>query len=145
MPILWLLLTVMFIFASLFHTIQTDIRQDIAVSEVEFLTSSVLLYRNLVVNYADANSTTNGTISDAALVLPSWYRKPPSLTNYVLAGKSYVFFTEPLPGLAGQLAHKTESMNVGINQGGFLSSPNSVSNGLPLPGQIPNGAVVVVQ
>jgi len=50
-----------------------------------------------------------------------------------------------LPGLVGELARRTESVNVGTNQNGVLLAPNMANMGVTLPAQIPNGSVVLIQ
>lgn len=145
MPLLWVVLAIMFAAATVFNSEQISRTRNTVNSEVVAVSGSVLLYRNIVAIYADAHSTTTGTVSDISLNLPSWYVKPPSLSNYVIAGKSYVFFSDPLPGLVGELARRTESTNVGTNQGGILLTPNKASSGIVLPAQVPTGSVVLIQ
>jgi len=115
------------------------------VAEVAAVSESLLLYRNIVAAYASTYPSMIGAVPDVSLSLPSWYAKNPSFGNYVASGKSYVFYTQSLPGLVGELARKTESTNVGTNQNGVLSAPNKSNSGIVLPAQIPNGSVVLIQ
>lgn len=145
MPLLWTLFAILFATAVVFNSDQFSQNQGMSDAEVAAMSGSMLVYRNSVVAYTEANPTFIGSVSDAALSLPTWYIKPPGLNNYVGAGTSYVYLTAALPGLAGALASKTESTSIGTNQGGLLSSPNTGSTGIHLPGQIPLSAVVIVQ
>ena len=145
MPVLWLLFAVLLSAAVFFDSEQTTLTRNLAVTEISAVSSSMLVYRNIVANYAYANPAMTGSAPDVLLTLPNWYVRPPSLSNYISAGKSYVFFSEPLPGLAGELARRTESTNVGLNQNGVLWVPNKANSGIVLPAQIPNGSVVIIQ
>lgn len=144
MPLLWFLFAVMFFSAVNFNSDQTVHNQSMAVTEVVAVSSSMLVYRNVVTTYASANPGITGSVPDVVLNLPSWYVKHPYVSNYISAGKSYVFFSQPLAGLAGELALRTESINVGTNQNGVLLAPNGYS-GIVLPAQIPSGSVVLIQ
>lgn len=145
MPLLYLLLALMFSLSVVTQAEKTSKNRDMAVAEVKAVSGSMLLYRNLVASYASANPAQTGSVSDTSLSLPNWYVRNPGFGNYVSPGSSYVFYTGSLPGLVGELAKRTESTNVGINQNGVLIAPNKVNSGVVLPAQIPNGAVVLVQ
>ncbi|WP_080593292.1 type IV pilus biogenesis protein PilM [Pseudomonas fluorescens] len=145
MPLLYLLLALMFSLSVMSHVEKTSKNRGMAVAEIEAVSGSMLLYRNLVASYASANPAQSGSVSDASLSMPNWYVKNPGFGNFITPGGSYVFYTQSLPGLVGALAKKTESTNVGVNQNGVLISPNKVNPGIVLPAQIPNGAVVLVQ
>ncbi|MBC2385358.1 type IV pilus biogenesis protein PilM [Pseudomonas sp. WS 5096] len=145
MPLLWMIFAILFTTAVVFNSDQLSQNQGMSDAEVAAMSGSMLVYRNSVAAYREANPAFIGSVSDAALSLPTWYIKPPGLNNYVGAGASYVYVTTSLPGLVGALASKTESTSIGTNQGGLLSSPNTGSTGIPLPGQIPLSAVVIVQ
>jgi hypothetical protein len=139
------LLTLFIIVAALMSTTTSNQRFDMKEAEVNAIAGSMMVYRNAVASYAQGNPAVVGVVSDAALGLPAWYVKPPNLGHYLFSGRSYVYFTDRLPGLAGALAHRTESVNVGTNSGGFLSSPTSANTGIALPAQIPFSAVVIMQ
>lgn len=145
MPAMGYLLTLLIITASLLSSSNIDQRFDMKEAEVNAVAGSMMVYRNAVASFAQANPAAVGVVSDAALGLPAWYVKPPNLGHYLFAGRSYVYFSDRLPGLAGALAHRTESVNVGTNNGGFLSSPTSANTGIALPAQIPFSAVVIMQ
>lgn len=145
MPLLYLLLALMFSVSVMSQVEKTSKNRGMAVAEVKVVSGSMLLYRNLVDSYASANPTQTGSVSDASLSMPNWYVKNPGLGNYITPGGSYVYYTQQLPGLVGELAKRTESTNVGVNQNGVLIAPNKVNSGIVLPAQIPNGSVVLVQ
>lgn len=145
MPLVWVLLVVMLFTSYLTISDQTAQDRSGAKAEISAISLSMLVYRNAVANFVQSNSAFVGVIPDGLLALPAWYVKPQALSNYVVSGKSYTFYSNPLPGLAGELARKTESINVGTKQNGVLLSPKVTSTGFTLPVQIPNGSVVLIQ
>lgn len=145
MPLMWLLVVVTLMISFLFNAEQTDQERRSANADVSSAASGLLVYRNAVTNYVLSNPTFNGVVVDAQLSFPSWYVKAPNLGGYVAGGTSYSYYSGALPGLASELARRTESFNVGINQNGVLLSPNQANVGITLPVQIPNGSVVLIQ
>ena len=145
MPLLWVLLVVTLTITFLSNAEQQRQERNTVYADVTAASVNVLVYRNAVANFASSNPTFSGTVSDAQLVLPSWYVKSASLGNYISAGISYSFYTSVLTGLVGELARRTESVNVGTNQNGVLLAPNMANMGVTLPAQIPNGSVVLIQ
>ncbi|RBB97363.1 pilus assembly protein PilM [Pseudomonas sp. MWU12-2115] len=145
MPAIGYLLTLMFVSAVLFISAQTDQNLMLAQSEVEAAAGNMMVYRNAVASFASSNPTMVGSVPDASLGLPTWYIKSPSLGNYVLAGRSFVYFAGRMPGLVDALVQRTESMNVGTNAGGVLYSPKAGNTGITLPAQIPVSSVVINQ
>jgi hypothetical protein len=145
MPLLWMVVLVAFIAMSTLDNINRNAEERAQRADVSTITISMLVYRNAVAEYASSNPAFIGVVSDALLNLPVWYIKPPNLSNYISSGKSYSFYTTPLPGLSGELASRTESINVGINQHGVLLAPNMANSGIVLPAQIPLGSVVLIQ
>lgn len=145
MPLLWLLVVVMVSISFLSNTEQANQERNTSFSDVTATSINLLVYRNAVANFASVNPAFSGVVTDAQLILPSWYVKFPSMGNFVSGGKSYSFYSGSLPGLASELARQTESMNVGINQNGVLLSPNMANSGIVLPAQIPLGSVVLIQ
>jgi hypothetical protein len=145
MPLLWVLLVITLYIS--FMSNSEEATQDRNSSAVEITSTSIsmLVYRNAVAKYASSNPAFVGVVADALLSFPSWYVKPPNLSNYISSGKSYSFYSGSLPGLAGELARQTESINVGTNQNGVLLAPNLANSGIVLPAQIPNGSVVLIQ
>lgn len=145
MPIINFLLVLLFVVSVLvrFDHVHQQSAQD--AEEAMAQVGSLLVYRNQVTAYAQANPSFTGAVDDSLLGLPSWYQKTPGAGNYLQAGISYVYLPSPLPGVVGLLARRTESSTVGTNQTGQLSSPRVGSTGIALPAQVPQGAVVMVQ
>jgi hypothetical protein len=144
MPIMWMLVAIIIATSALFSIEQTRQNREIRDAEILALSGSMLVYRNIVAKFSEANPAFVGSASDSALNLPAWYVRPLGLNNYIVAGKSYIFFTDAVPGLAGSLARDTESINVGTNIGGVLISPNTGNTGILLPAQIPVSAVAMI-
>jgi hypothetical protein len=145
MPVLGAILLVMFFYAAIFSADQTDQNKLMKDAEVVAVSESLMIYRNSVAAFAGRNPGAVGVMDNSVLNLPSWYVIPPGASNYLAMGTSYVYYTQALPGLVGELADKTESINVGTNQGGYLVSPNVGYTAIPLPAQIPQAAVVIIQ
>lgn len=132
--------------ALIFSAIQKSSEEIITSGELEAVSGNMLVYRNAVARYALNNPSATGAITDTALDLPDWYRKNSLLGNYVSSGQSYVFYSGgDIPGLAGALHAKTESVSVGINTSGILNTPARGNTGFSLPSQVPNHAVVILQ
>lgn len=145
MPLVWVLLIVTLSISFLSNSQQVDQGRNSSFEDVSATSVSMLVYRNLVAEYASSNPAFVGVVSDTSLLFPSWYVKPLNLSNYISTGKSYTFYPGTLPGLVGELARQTESVNVGTNQNGVLVAPNMANSGITLPAQIPNGSVVLIQ
>jgi hypothetical protein len=145
MPIIGLLLTLFAVSAAWFGFEQTHQRAVVEAAEVSAQAGSLMVYRNYVATYAEANPSASGSVADTALSLPTWYQKTPNAGNYLQAGTRYVYLTSPLPGVVGSLAQRTESITVGINNAGYLTSPRAGQTGIPVPAQVPLGALVIVQ
>jgi hypothetical protein len=111
-------------------------------AESDVRVTNMLIYRNAVIAYAEANPSYAGVAADSALALPSWYRKMHGVNNYVVSGKGYVF-AQGRAELSNQLYQKTKTINVGINKNGVLMSPVAGNTGIALPSAIPLDAVVL--
>lgn len=127
--------------------VSTKARLDTSRAQVQAVAGSMAVYRNTVVIYAQANASVTGTVADSALGLPSWYVKQSVVSHYVTGGKGYVYVAAPAADLAYILAKKLGgTINVGINQAGYLHSPFSLTNAstpIALPAAIPTGAAVI--
>lgn len=145
MPIIGSLLVLLIVFATIFSSNQAHQKQTLQEAEIEAVAGNFMIYRNIVSAYAESNPAMTGAVTDLSLGLPTWYQRQPGMGNYLVGGKSYVFLTTALPGLVGTLAERSQSMGVGINSGGWLKSPIAGNTGIPLPAQVPQSAVVIVQ
>lgn len=145
MPIIGFLLTLLIVVSTLVRFDQTHQSINMDSAEVVAQADNLLVYRNQVTAYLEANPSFTGAVSDSMLSMPSWYQKTPGASNYLQAGISYVYLSSPLPGVIGVLAQRTESITVGVSQAGKLNSPRAVNTGIALPAQVPQGAVVIVQ
>lgn len=139
------LLVILIVFSAMFGSDQANQNRILQEAEVDAVAGNLMVYRNIVTAYAEANPTAIGTIEDITLGLPTWYQRQPGMSNFLAGGKSYVFYTGSLPGLISNLAGRIESMSVGTNSGGVLTSPKAGNTGIPLPAQVPQSAVVIVQ
>lgn len=110
---------------------------------VEAISGSMAVYHSYVVAYAEANPGVTGSVSDAALGLPSWFNKVAGVSNYVSGGKGYVYYASPPGELAHQLLSDTSnSIFVGVKQGGYVINPLSGQSTIAVPAAIPDGVVV---
>ena len=109
------------------------------------LGTNLALYRRAVANYAAANPTFTGTVGDAALGLPAWYKKIRGISNLISGGRTYVYFSEValinFPAM-NEIASAPSAL-VGIKQSGKLVSPASTTT-FVLPAIIPDGSIVYI-
>jgi hypothetical protein len=83
MPLLIALL-MFFVFAGPYaETIWIQTQNDRVSGEAVTIADNLCVYRSYVQQYATANPTYTGTVSTAALSLPTWYVFPASVQNYV--------------------------------------------------------------
>lgn len=112
--------------------------------------TSLLAYREAVVDYLNANPTFTGTVPDASLTYPWGYVRDTAWTNVVLSGGTlYVYeATANSPNtdqVLDQLYRKTlSSFMVGRNSSGTLVSANGFATGVTVPVAVPNGALLIV-
>ena len=139
------LLTLFLVIAAFLNFDNTSHAEMLRQAEVSAVVGNMMVYRNYVSAYAQANPTFEGNVPDAVLGMPSWYKKQPNMGGYLAGGKSYIFNTVVLPGLVAALVKKSKSISVGTNTGGFLLSPMAGNTNIPLPIQIPLSAVVIIQ
>jgi len=108
------------------------------------LAENILVYRNYVTAYAEANSTASGTVPDSTLAMPVWFMKAKGVSNHVTSGKGYVFYTVTDESVAYTLLKKTNnSINVGVNHSGTLYNPLFGMTSTPVPAAIPNNAITI--
>lgn len=113
-------------------------------AETETIAVNMAIYRNAVVEYADAHPGFEGSVADGQLNLPSWYRRFPAVQNLISGGRAYVF-TAPRSGLVALLDARYESLMVGSNAAGSLSSARATGSVMALPSSIPDKSVVIVR
>lgn len=109
--------------------------------------TSVLAYREAVINYLNANPGFSGPVPDASLTLLWGHQRDVRWTNIVTAGTLYVYETSVSrgPGLIEELYRKTmSSYMVGRNVSGFLVSAKGLATGRSVPAAVPNGAILMV-
>lgn len=111
--------------------------------------TSLLAYRESVINYLNANPSFTGTVPDASLTFVWGYWRDPRWTHVVSGGALYVHeATANSPNtslLLDQLYSKTaSSFMVGRNVSGTLVSANGFSTGVTVPVAVPNGALLIV-
>lgn len=147
MPIIWFLCAIMIFSAVIFSEDQHSQSTILQNSELSAVAGNMLVFRNSVTSYAAAHPAVTGTVADADLSLPAWYKRNTSVSNFVSGGHSYVYYTgNDLAGLTSVLYNKTDhSSNVGTNKSGALHNPKKGNTGIVLPVQIPDQAVVIIQ
>lgn len=114
--------------------------------DVSAISHNLLVYRQAMAAYAQANPAVNGNVADSALTLPTWFVHLPGVEGYVVAGSSYTFYPQPPAGLARKLVDQTQgSVSVGLNTQGRLVSPGADVTLIVLPAAVPEGAAVLYQ
>jgi len=111
--------------------------------------TSLLAYRESVINYLNATPGFTGTVPDASLTFTWGYQRDPRWTNVISGGALYVYETvanSPNTSMMlDQLYQKTaKSFMVGRNVSGVLVSANGFSTGVTVPAAVPNGAILIV-
>lgn len=144
MPILWVVLVILLFSEGLMMQSYNQADSAAEHSLVDTLVQSLLLYRSAAAEFAMSNPGFTGTPADAALSLPTWFRKPAGISTYIAGGQSYTFYPSGPAGLPAALADTTESELVGVKRSGVLVSPRSTSTVIALPASIPEGAVVAL-
>ncbi|HGY1474608.1 TPA: type IV pilus biogenesis protein PilM [Pseudomonas aeruginosa] len=142
MQMFWTLFAILGLAASVFLGNIQDWRDTETQGEIAAIAGSMQVYRGAVAAYQASNPTASGTVADTQLGLPTWYVKAPGISNVIQAGKVYVFYSQPKPGLAEALLKRTDNaLTVGIKQSGNLVNPRRgvVAS---LPSAIPDGSVV---
>jgi hypothetical protein len=113
-------------------------------AETETIAVNMAIYRNAVVEYAEAHPGFEGAVPDAQLNLPTWFRRFSAVQNLVSGGRAYVF-ASPRSGLVSLLDARYESLMVGTNIAGSLSSARASGSVMALPSSIPDKSVVIVR
>ncbi len=138
-----LFFTIAIFFGSIFVDTQHQLTANNIVGEASAISGNMMVYRNAVSTYAQANPGATGTVSDASLPLPSWYTKISGVSNYVTGGKGYVYYSNQRPELAYQLLKDTNNtMLSGIKRSGVLYNPISGTSSISIPAAIPDESVV---
>lgn len=112
--------------------------------------TSLLAYRQGVIDYLNANPSFTGTVSDVSITFPWGYVRDSRWTNYVQSGGTlYVFeataHSARSDQLLDQLYRKTlKSFSVGRNSGGQLVGATGFSSGILVPAAVPDGALLIV-
>ena len=112
-------------------------------TETVAIVGNMAVYRTYVARYAEANPTVTGQVADNQLGLPSWFRRVNGVSNYIAAGKAYVYYQGGKP-LAAKLLYEQagKSVLVGVKRDGRLYHPISGDTSIPIPANIPEGSVV---
>lgn len=123
---------------------QQEARRTIAVANVG--ATSLLAYRQAVIDYLSVNPTFTGTVANAALTFPWGYVPDLRWTNLVSNGTLFVYSVAPNTSLMIETLYRmtARSFMLGRNVAGTLVSQNGFSTGIAVPVAIPNGAFVFV-
>lgn len=112
--------------------------------------TSLLAYRQGVIDYLNGNPSFTGTVPDASITFPWGYVRDSRWTNYVQSGGTlYVFeataHSARTEQVLDQLYRKTmKSFSVGRNSAGQLVGATGVATGILVPAAVPDGALLIV-
>jgi hypothetical protein len=130
-------------FGAVYTDTQHQLGADNVAGEASAISGNMMVYRNAVSQYARANPSATGTVSDASLSLPPWYARISGISNYVAGGKGYVYYSNQRGELAYQLLKNTNNtMLSGIKRSGVLYNPVSGTSTITIPSAIPDESVV---
>ncbi|CAE6793665.1 hypothetical protein R70006_04967 [Paraburkholderia domus] len=150
MPLFLIPLVAILMFFRLMVSVDTVDDGTIAAAQVDVnvIGQSMLALHTYAASFAHNNPGYSGTASAATLGAPAWYVQPSYVSVYVSGGKSYVYYTGSVQGLPGYLISVTQDpYGSGTDLAGVLASPGAsaaATAGLAIPGQVPNGSVVVM-
>ena len=120
------------------------------VSLADATATSLLAYRQGVIDYLNANPGFAGTVPDAAITFPWGYVRDGRWSNHVPgAGRLYVYeaggHLAHADQVLDQLYRKTlQSFSVGRNVGGRLVGATGLATGIVVPASVPDGVLLMV-
>lgn len=135
---------------ALLSAIHVPVQKEQAVTAVaDFSATSLLAYRQAVIDYHNANPGFSGTVGDASLTFPWGYNRDPRWSNIASGGTLYVYELVPHSAntslMLDRLYRKTgSSFMVGRKVAGVLVSANGYSTGISVPAAVPNGALLII-
>lgn len=111
--------------------------------------TSLLAYRESVIDYLNANPTFTGTVPDSSITFVWGYQRDMRWTNLVTGGTLYVYEiaanSPDTSEVLDQLYRKTAaSFMVGRNNAGLLVSANGFATGITVPPAVPDGALLIM-
>lgn len=109
--------------------------------------TSVLAYREGVIDYLNANPGFSGVVTNAMFTPLTGAIRNTSWVNVVSGGALYIYEVSPSnePYLLDQIYRKSgKSHMVGRNVSGTLVSTNGLSTGVTVPAVVPNGSIIFV-
>lgn len=140
---------VVLVIATLLGTIAAtrsdDLKEQQQQGQSEAVVGSMMVYRNKVTAYAQANPTFTGEVENSALALPSWFTPIAGVRNFVAGGQGFVYFagTGAESGQAYLMLKSADNdINVGIKRGSTLYNPIAGTTLVAMPAAIPDDAVV---
>ncbi|WP_248767858.1 type IV pilus biogenesis protein PilM [Pseudomonas sp. MWU12-2345] len=143
MPLYWVILLVLGIALSTLDDLSRRSEELSIEGDSSAIAHNLLVYRNALAKYAQANTGITGSVADASLSLPAWFMHLPGVDGYIVSGNSYAFYASPPAGLVAELAVLTDaSTSVGYVSSGRLISPSSGATAIVIPPTIPDGAAV---
>jgi len=135
--------TIVMFFGKFYIDEQHQLNADNVAGEAAAVSGNMMVYRTAVTQYASANPAVTGSVADSSLTLPTWYVHISGVSNYVNAGKGYVYYSNQRPALAYKLVKDTNnSLLAGIKRSGYLFNPINGTTTIALPAAIPDESVV---
>lgn len=122
----------------------------VELAAADAVATSLLAYRQGILDYLNANPAFAGTVPDGVIAFPWGYVRDARWTNLVQGGGTlYVFEAAPHSAhtdqVLDQLYRKTlQSFSVGRNAGGQLVGATGFATGIAVPALVPNGALLIV-
>lgn len=144
MHFIWVLLVALLVSDYMLSENVNNSEKDSIASENQAISGNMQVYKNAVVRFVELTPAASGAIPDSKLTLPGWYSRIQGVSNYVVGGKVYVYYSGRAE-LASVIANRTESLTVGVNRGGVLMHPQAGNTGIALPAVIPESSVVIMQ
>lgn len=115
--------------------------------QVQAITSNLVVMSGYVSAFSAANPHFSGWIPQASLNLPSWYVRHPNVHAFKQGGTTYVFASglhqSQIDSMVSEYEHGRPLDNrYGVKRSGVLQVRGGAS--IPIPGDVPEGAFVVL-
>lgn len=131
-------------FSAYFFTPQlAEIQRSETAHSIE-LAQAIRVYGGAVAAFHRTNPSFAGQVLDASLNLPVWFNKPPQLSNLVIGGRAFVYYTRS-PGTSPYsdgFFSNDSSPRFGIVRNGNVMSPVLGISIATLP-SLPDGTLVL--
>lgn len=144
MPVFFLALIISVTILDRVIDVERSRRSADTTTQTQVLGKNMLVVRNALMVYAQANPAHIGPVELNQLGLPQWFSLPVGIQAYADSGRTFVYYTphQALPDLA-TLVGEQASAQMGIARNGQLHSTHGLTQ-TPLPAIVPDGSIILM-